>query len=231
MLALVDKSLQAIRAARTDADAAAVLARISQGLGFRSGYLVEYSPDLLTARHIIDSSADRAGWWQNYLQSASRGTTEQIRERLGAGDIIRYDQAQYLEPNDPLLVLAKRNDMAEATIVPITYDREPVGVAGFSGLPQLDHTQEAALRILVYSLFSQVSSFRNIGIAGAGEPLTPREKEVIALSAQGFTSEEIAERLGMAARTVNQHVDNVARKLGTKNRTHTVAEAIRRNML
>ena len=78
---------------------------------------------------------------------------------------------------------------------------------------------------------SLAHEFRNIGIAGGSEPLTPREKEVITLSAEGHTSEDIAERLGMAARTVNQHVDNVARKLGTKNRTHTVAEAIRRNML
>lgn len=231
MLALVDNLLKAIRTARSDTDAADILARIAMGLRFRSGYLVEYMPDLLTARHIIDSHPDRFGWWQSYLTSASRGTTEQIRERLGTGEIVRYDQAQFLQPNDPLLLLAKRNDMAEVTIVPVTYDREPVGVAGFSGLPELNHTQEAALRILVYSLFSQVSSFRNIGIAGGSEPLTPREKEVITLSADGFTSDEVAERLGMAARTVNQHVDNVARKLGTKNRTHTVAEAIRRNML
>ena len=42
---------------------------------------------------------------------------------------------------------------------------------------------------------------------------------------------EIAERLGMSARTVNQHVDNVADKLGTKNRTHTIAEVIRHGLL
>jgi DNA-binding CsgD family transcriptional regulator len=231
MLALVDTVLKAIRTARNDTDAADILARIAMGLRFRSGYLVEYTPDLLTARHIIDSHPDRYGWWQNYLASAGRGTTAEIRQRLGSGEIIRYDQAQFLAPSDPLLALARRSDMAEVTIVPVTYDQEPVGVAGFSGLPTLTPTEEAALRILVYSLFSQVTAFRNIGIAGGSEQLTPREKEVIALSADGFTSDDIAERLGMAARTVNQHVDNVARKLGTKNRTHTVAEAIRRNML
>ena len=121
--------------------------------------------------------------------------------------------------------------MAQVTIVPVTYDREPVGVAGFSGLSNVTTRQESALQLLVYSLFAQVRTFRSIGISGATEPLTPREKEVIALSADGFTSDDIAERLGMAARTVNQHVDNVARKLGTKNRAHTVAEAIRRSML
>jgi DNA-binding CsgD family transcriptional regulator len=231
VLDLVEKSLTSIRAARTDADAAAVLAHISQALGFRSGYIVEYTPDLLTARHIVDSNPDRAGWWQTYLASASRGSVEQIRAQLGRGEIIRYDQASYLPPDDPLLALARRNDMAEATIVPVTHDREPVGVAGFSGLPELGRREEAALQLLVYALFAQVRTFRSIGITAAGEPLTPREKEVVTLSADGLTSDEIAERLGMSARTVNQHVDNVARKLGTRNRAHTVAEAIRRSML
>ncbi|KKC37472.1 hypothetical protein WH87_11925 [Devosia epidermidihirudinis] len=61
--------------------------------------------------------------------------------------------------------------------------------------------------------------------------LTPREREVLGLSAKGLTSQEVAERLGMSPRTVNHHVDNVAIKLGTRNRVHTVAEAIRRDLL
>lgn len=231
MLELVERSLKAVRAARSDADAAAVLGDISRALGFRSGYLVEYEPDLLTVRHIVDSSPDRMSWWQTYLASANRGTAERIREQLGRGEIFSYDQGQYLQPNDPLLVLARRNDMVQVTVVPVTYGREPVGVAGFSGAPDLSATQQAALQLLVYSLFAHVRTYKAIGITSATEPLTPREKEVIALSADGFTSDDIAERLGMSARTVNQHVDNVARKLGTKNRAHTVAEAIRRNML
>jgi len=40
-----------------------------------------------------------------------------------------------------------------------------------------------------------------------------------------------AQKLGMSARTVNQHVDNVADKLGTRNRTHTIAELVRNDML
>jgi LuxR family quorum sensing-dependent transcriptional regulator len=231
MLELVERSLHSIRAARTEADAAAVLAGISASLGFRSGYLVEYNPDVLTVRHIIDSSPDRSDWWQAYLRSASRGSTEEIRKQLGRGEIFSYDQGQYLEPNDPLLALARRNDMVQVTIVPVNYGGEPVGVAGFSGNPTLTTMQQSALQLLVYTLFAHVRTYQAIGITAATEPLTPREKEVIVHSADGFTSDEIAERLGMSARTVNQHVDNVARKLGTKNRAHTVAEAIRRNML
>jgi DNA-binding CsgD family transcriptional regulator len=61
--------------------------------------------------------------------------------------------------------------------------------------------------------------------------LTPREREVMQLSAIGLTSVEIADQLGMSARTVNQHVDNVADKLGTRNRAHTVAEIVKRGLL
>jgi len=63
------------------------------------------------------------------------------------------------------------------------------------------------------------------------ESLTPREREVMQLSASGLTSAEIADKLGMSARTVNQHVDNVADKLGTRNRAHTVAEIVKRGLL
>lgn len=231
MLELVERSLNSIRAARTDADAAAVLAGMSHALGYRSGYLVEYTPEVLTVRHIIDSSTDRSSWWESYLRSASRGSSEEIRKQLSRGEIFSYDQGQYLQPNDPLLALARRNDMVQVTVVPVTHGSEPVGVAGFSGNPTLTAVQQSALQLLVYTLFAHVRTYKAIGITAATEPLTPREKEVIVLSADGFTSDDIAGRLGMSARTVNQHVDNVARKLGTKNRAHTVAEAIRRNML
>ena len=52
----------------------------------------------------------------------------------------------------------------------------------------------------------------------------------MALSALGLTS-QIARQLAISALTVNQQVDNVAGKLGTRNRAHTVAELIRRGML
>ena len=42
---------------------------------------------------------------------------------------------------------------------------------------------------------------------------------------------QIAGELGMSPRTVNQHVDNVADKLGTRNRAHTVAEIVKRGLL
>jgi len=57
-------------------------------------------------------------------------------------------------------------------------------------------------------------------------PLTSREREIATLAAQGLTSPEIAERLFLSARTVNNHLQSAYAKLGV-NRRDQLAEALR----
>ncbi len=56
--------------------------------------------------------------------------------------------------------------------------------------------------------------------------LSDREAEVLRHLADGLTDREIAERLGISARTVETHVGSVLHKLGVKNR----AQAARRHL-
>ncbi|HET9823138.1 MAG TPA: response regulator transcription factor [Burkholderiaceae bacterium] len=49
--------------------------------------------------------------------------------------------------------------------------------------------------------------------AGGGSALTPREREVLALIAEGLSSREIGERLAMGVRTVETHRTSLRRKL------------------
>jgi ATP/maltotriose-dependent transcriptional regulator MalT len=65
---------------------------------------------------------------------------------------------------------------------------------------------------------------------GLGE-LTPREREVLTLVAQGLSDAEIAERLVVSPHTVHRHVANIRRKLGRTSRTAAVAEAARLGLL
>jgi PAS domain S-box-containing protein len=66
--------------------------------------------------------------------------------------------------------------------------------------------------------------------ADAG-PLTPREREVLALLAEGMTSSEAATHLGLSTETVETHVRRALRKLGARSRTHAVALALRLDLL
>jgi len=231
MLAFVENHLRSIRKARTDGDIAEVLQEIAAALGCRSGYVIEYTADLRGAEHIIDSHRQRSRWWQEYFRSPNRAAPDRVAEMLDLGGVQVYGPDRYAGMEEAIVATARKMDMLEAVIVPVSFDGALVGIVGFAGTVELSPIQLTSLQLVVYALFAQLRSFGSTGIFVPHEALTPREKEVIALSADGLTSVEIAERLGMAARTVNQHVDNVADKLGTKNRTHTIAEVIRHGLL
>ncbi len=53
-------------------------------------------------------------------------------------------------------------------------------------------------------------------------PLTPREREVLALLLEGLQNKEIAARLGMGERTAKFHVSNILAKAGAENRVQLV---------
>ena len=63
------------------------------------------------------------------------------------------------------------------------------------------------------------------------ETLTAREREVLQLAAKGKTSGEIAARLHISHRTVENHRANVMRKLGLKNQSELVCYALRRGLI
>jgi DNA-binding NarL/FixJ family response regulator len=63
------------------------------------------------------------------------------------------------------------------------------------------------------------------------ETLTPREREVLQLAAEGNTSMEIAARLHLSHRTVENHRANLMRKLGLQNQTELVRYSLRRGLI
>jgi DNA-binding NarL/FixJ family response regulator len=63
------------------------------------------------------------------------------------------------------------------------------------------------------------------------EPLTEREREVLALLAQGRPNKEIAQALTISERTVKFHVSSILGKLGAANRTEAVTLAAQRGLV
>ena len=61
--------------------------------------------------------------------------------------------------------------------------------------------------------FSPAVDAARLPPAAATDPLTPREKEVLGLIAEGMSSREIGLRLAMGVRTVETHRTNLRRKL------------------
>ena len=57
--------------------------------------------------------------------------------------------------------------------------------------------------------------------------VTPREREVLALVAEGLTNRQIAARLVVSEHTVHRHVTNILRKLDLPSRAAAAAYAVR----
>lgn len=74
-------------------------------------------------------------------------------------------------------------------------------------------------------------SWRQSGDDGGSSPLTPRELEVLQLLAEGLTNQEVGARLGLSARTIKTHVQNLLTKLDVPDRTGAVARAFRLGLI
>ena len=80
----------------------------------------------------------------------------------------------------------------------------------------------------------QAGVFEQIRARGTGEDrpiLTAREREVLALMAEGLSGPQIADRLIVALPTVKTHQARLYEKLGVSERAAAVAEAMRRGLL
>ena len=79
----------------------------------------------------------------------------------------------------------------------------------------------------------QVAGRLLASIARPADPqpqLTPREQDVLALIARGFSNKRIALELGIAEKTVKTHVGHVLAKLGVADRTQAALHAVREGL-
>lgn len=110
-----------------------------------------------------------------------------------------------------LIKSASREELIAA--VRRTADGDPVFTAGLAGLV--------------------LGEFRKMGTAGTAEEdvrLTDRETEILRYVAKGLTYKQIAERLVLSHRTVQNHVQNCLNKLQLHTRYELVRYALQRGL-
>lgn len=68
-------------------------------------------------------------------------------------------------------------------------------------------------------------------VAGADEPLSGRETEILVCVCRGLSNQEIADELFISKRTVDKHRANILEKTGCKNTASLVVYAIRHSLV
>lgn len=115
---------------------------------------------------------------------------------------------------------------------PVHAERSQGGLVVFIGPNLAALAGEAVYDIHArcFSLFDAVSRIRP-GDAGRARAMSKRELECLKLTANGYTSEEIARLLKLSVHTANQYLTQSAQKLDAVNRTQAVAKALRLGLI
>jgi DNA-binding NarL/FixJ family response regulator len=104
---------------------------------------------------------------------------------------------------------------------------EVVGVAASSaGIPP-------SVDIVLFARGSESSSGSRepTSVAAVGSILSNREREILALLADGLVNKQIAARLGISTNTVKTHLELLFDKLGVTTRAEAVATGVKRGLL
>ena len=70
-----------------------------------------------------------------------------------------------------------------------------------------------------------------LGAARGATALTARERQILSLVTQGLQNREIAERLGISAKTIDNHRTNLMRKVGAHSVADLLSYALREGLL
>lgn len=98
-------------------------------------------------------------------------------------------------------------------------------------LPNLLARIEAVLRRSKWQQEAQPKQEKTLNKDVSIDALTPKEKEVLALVAQGASNQEIADKLFVRDVTVKTHLNSIFKKLKVTNRTQAVLLAMQMNLI
>jgi pimeloyl-ACP methyl ester carboxylesterase/DNA-binding CsgD family transcriptional regulator len=133
------------------------------------------------------------------------------------------------ELRTPTLVVHRRGDRA----IPFTAGEQLAALAPNAELVALEGDTHVSWLGDVDDLLAAVAPFLGIASPPAREApatveeLSPRERDVLRLVAEGLSDAEIASRLVLSPHTVHRHVANILRKLRLHSRAAAAAHAAR----
>jgi DNA-binding CsgD family transcriptional regulator len=191
-----------------------VRARIARGEPDEAAAAVESLREIerLVGTAPVRAHADLA----DGILAAARGDHDRARTLLEDA-VDRFERS-----GGPFETARARIELATTLVAlnrPDTAERE--AAAALHALVELGAPVEAerARRLL--------DAARRTGSRTGMPEVTARERQVLALLAEGLTNRQIAERLVVSEHTVHRHVTNILRKLDLPSRTAAAAEAVR----
>jgi LuxR family quorum sensing-dependent transcriptional regulator len=216
---------------------AATFCRAVAGFGFTSFGINDLPRPGEGANPVILTESTPSGFRGCYVDERFYLVDHICARARAVREPFRYSEAPYprieAKRHQRFIQALDTYGMGKGLVVPLG---QPAGIPACVWLagddPDLDDDATRAIQLI--ALFASgvaqvLSAPRSVG--PRMYELTVREREVLTWAARGKSAAEIGEILNITKRTVDEHVQNAALKLGASNRTHAVAVALREEII
>jgi len=135
------------------------------------------------------------------------------------------------EPPERLSYLARVSGIHNRTLFPIRRGEVNYGALTIARVTPFEPDEIAFMEVVAEAIHSAVTQPLRERFAAEQMKLTQGELACLTQASFGLTSDEIAKSTGYQTDTVNSYIKAAVKKLGVGNRTHAIAEAIRRKLI
>jgi LuxR family quorum sensing-dependent transcriptional regulator len=237
-----DQTLEFIRdldRARSAAEVSATLLRTAGRFGFEYVLAGTIPMPNLSRRqqkaHIVLDHWPSA-WTERYFAHGYLFRDPAIKQVLSSAAPFAWSELESLCRDDP----AAKRVMNEAgdfrlktgfTVPLMTLEGETAGFSLAGEKLDMAPGVRGMLTLLATYALGRTLELRGGELEETETRLTRREQEALQWAAEGKNEGEIGEIMNISEHGVDKHMRSVRQKLGTRSRTHAVAEAIRRGLI
>lgn len=176
-----------------------------------------------------------AEWAERFARKRYHRIDPVLRHAERTKDAFLWDdptfRARLSERQQRLLNEARAFRLAHGYTIPLSHDPcFPASCSFVSETGDLDPVALAVARKIMIAIYGRA----NLLIRGDGsveKTLSSRERQCLALKAQGADDAEIALTLTISDATVRRHIEQAKRRLSAKSREHAIAIAIQSGQL
>lgn len=176
-------------------------------------------------------------WAERYFSRGYLFNDPAIKGVLTGGSpfVWRDLEPTYRDNSDAAKVMNEAGDfgLAQGFTVPlITLEGHAAGFSFAGPRIELPESAKGMLMLLAtYGLGRALKFYRFECAKNTGLDLSEREREALKWAAEGKSEWEIGVILNISEHTADKHLRTAKHKLGVTNRTHAIAEAIRRGII
>jgi len=226
--------------AATIADIDTVFKDLRSGLGFDYGLMTVVYPITFSKSQNVSLGNYPPEWVKEYMETGYASLDPVVEHCFSKHTPIVWDRNSGKGQKIVEEFFQKAHDVGLRHGMSVGhkgYDGT-VCLISLAGLKPIDTESEAykkiviALYSIIASLHCEIVALTGAKLSEVNQPdLTPREKQCLVWAADGKTSGEIADILGISESTVVFHIKNFIQKLGVTNRSQAVAKAVRLGLI